>query len=100
MSADPLLMVTAPGLLVLAERIGDGAERVVLRNGVKATGPQIKKAGEILRDGPQPVVYGLQDDMPGFIDKAKQTGKSLTLQVGILPSRTYRIDSIGRAKLV
>lgn len=94
-----LLVVTAPGLLVLAERIGDQPGRAVLRNGVKVTGAQIKKAGEILRDGPQPVVNGLQDDMPGFIDKEKQTGKSLTLQVGILPSRTYRIDAIGRARL-
>lgn len=92
---DELMMVSAPQLLKAVEEMG---ETGVLVNGVKVTKQQVRKAGEILRDGPQPVCNGIAADMPGFIDKAAQSGKSLTLQVGILPSRIYRIDKLGRAR--
>lgn len=91
---DPLLMVTAPQLFTAVEFMPEAARLV---NGVEVTRAQLKKAAEILRDGPQPVANGLRADMPGFIDRAAQRGRSLVLQVGILPSRTYRITRTGRA---
>lgn len=94
---EPLLMVTAPQLLAAADEL-DG--RGKLRNGVVVTAAQLRKAGEILRDGPQPICNGIKADMPGFIDAERQSGKSLSLQVGILPSHFYRIDKIGRARAV
>lgn len=97
MVSDSLLMVTGPQLLDAAEKLGT-RKRGTLRNGVRVTAAQLRKAGEILRDGPQPVCNGIRDDMPGFIHREQQTGKSLVLQVGILPSSTYRIDAIGRAR--
>lgn len=92
---DPLLMVTAPQLLAAVEDMPNAAW---LRNGVEVTRAQLQKAAEILRDGPQPVCNGIKDDMPGFIHREQQTGRSLVFQVGILPSRTYRIDRVGRAR--
>ena len=93
---DPLLVVTAPWLFNALDIMNETA---TLRNGVQVTKAQVRKAAEILRDGPQPIANGIQDDMPGFIDRNVQSGKSLVLQVGILPKRTYRIDKLGRARV-
>lgn len=93
--SEPLLMVTARQLLSATENMPRAAR---LRNGVAVTRAQLQKAAEILRDGPQPVCNGIKSDMPGFIDREAQKGKSLIFQVGILPSRMYRIDRVGRAR--
>jgi hypothetical protein len=90
------MMVTASELLVAADRMKDEA---ILANGVRVTRAQMQKAAEILRDGPQPFCNGIGSEMPGFIG-APPKGKSLVLQVGILPSRAYRIDKLGRARPV
>jgi hypothetical protein len=90
-----LMMVTAPQLLAAAEDMPNAA---TLRNGVSVTRAQIQKAAEILRDGPQPVCSGLQSDMPGFIFRSQQKGKSLVLNIGVLPSRRVRITPTGRVK--
>lgn len=97
---DELLMVEAPQLFAAADEIEgcDHAHR--LRNGVPVTAAQLRKAAEILRDGPQPMCNGQQSNMPGFIHRDQQIGKSLIFQVGILPSKTYRIDKLGRARIV
>lgn len=89
------MMVDGPQLLRAADQID---KPTALLNGVVVTSAQLRKAGRILSDGPQSVCNGLRSNMPGFIDADAQTGKSLLLQVGILPSRKYRIDKIGRAR--
>jgi hypothetical protein len=96
----PLLCVEAPQLLAAADEVGDAPNRV-LRNGVVVTAAQLRKAGEILRDGPQPVANGIEAKMPGFIDRMEQPRNgSLVFTVGILPSRTYRITKRGVAREV
>ena len=95
MSERDLLMVTAPQLLAAAETMPNAA---TLSNGVGVTRAQVQKAGEILRDGPQPMCNGLKDDMPGFIFKSEQKGKSLLLNIGVLPSRRVRITPTGRVR--
>lgn len=95
-----LLMVEAPALFSAADALEETnlTTPVALRNGVKVTAAQLRKAAEILRDGPQPIVNGIKSNMPGFIHREDQTGKSLVLKVGIIPSTTYRIDKLGRAR--
>lgn len=96
----PLMCVEAPDLLAAADRLPDG-ETGILRNGVAVTSAQLRKAGEILRDGPQPIANGIKANMPGFIDRlAQPRNGSLVLHVGILPSRTYRITKKGVAREV
>lgn len=96
----PMMCVEAPELLAAADEIGDAPNRM-LRNGVVVTAAQLRKAGEILRDGPQPVANGTKANMPGFIDReAQPRNGSLVFQVGILPSRTYRITKRGVAREV
>jgi hypothetical protein len=90
-----LVMVTAPQLLAAVEDMPEAAK---LRNGVSVTRAQVQKAGEILRDGPQPVCNGIRDDTPGFIFRSQQKGKSLVLNIGVLPSRKVRITPTGRVK--
>jgi hypothetical protein len=90
-----LLMVTGPQLLAAAEDMPSAA---TMTNGVTVTRAQVQKAGEILRDGPQPVCNGIRDDMPGFIFRTQQKGKSLVLNIGVLPSRRVRITPTGRVK--
>jgi len=64
---------------------------------VIVTAAQLRRAGVILRDGPQPVANGIKADMPGFIEPESQYGDgTLVLQVGILPSRLYEIDPAGQ----
>lgn len=103
--AGPMMCVEAPQLLAAAEEIGDAPNRM-LRNGVVVTAAQLRKAGEILRDGPQPEVrlprrLASKSNMPGFIDReAQPRNGSLVFTVGILPSRTYRITKRGVAREV
>ncbi len=82
-------------MLAAAEAMPNAA---TLKNGVAVTRAQVQKAGEVLRDGPQPVCNGLRDDMPGFIFRSQQKGKSLVLSIGVLPSRRVRITPTGRVK--
>lgn len=64
---------------------------------IKVTAAQLQKAGEILRDGPQPIANGIKSDMPGFIDAEDQARDDtiLTLHVGILPSTAHHIARDG-----
>lgn len=91
-------------MIVLAQQLLDAANEMrargtklgQLKEPVKVTPDQLQKAGEILRDGPQPVANGIRSDMPGFIHAENQeTDDVLVLDVGILPSRQYRIGRDG-----
>lgn len=63
---------------------------------VPVTPDQLTAAGKILGEGPQPIANGIKSDMPGFIDAELQEASDvLLLQVGILPSKTYRIARDG-----
>jgi hypothetical protein len=96
----PLMCVESPQLLAAADEIGEAASRV-LRNGVMVTAAQLRTAGELLRDGPQPIANGIRANMPGFIDReAQPRNGSLVFQIGILPCRTYRITKRGVAREV
>jgi hypothetical protein len=88
-------MVTGPQLLAAAEDMPNAA---TLSNGVAVTRAQVQKAGEILRDGPQPFCNGIKDDMPGFIFRSQQRSTSLVLNIGVLPNRRVRITPTGRVK--
>lgn len=98
-SDDTVMMVTGPQLLRAADDLGE-LQTARLRNGVTVTHAQIRRASEILRNGPQPVCNGITSDMPGFIDAERQKPYVLVLQVGILPSRCYEIDPSGTASSV
>ena len=95
-----LLLVEAPALLAAADALEETKISVRLRNGVKVTPAQLRKTAQILSDGPQPFCNGIKSNMPGFIDRDAQTGQSLVFKVGIIPSTTYRIDKLGRARKV
>lgn len=98
--ADNLMIVYAQQLLDAADEMEDrGSARGSLKNGVTISPAQLRTAGEILRDGPQPVCNGIEADMPGLIDSNAQTDKSLIFQVGILPSKLFRIDELGRKSI-
>lgn len=97
--SDSMMMVEAPTLFAAVTQLRSGNRREgLLRNGVMANVDQLRKAGEILRDGPQPYCNGVASHMPCFIYAEDQSGRSLTIHVGILPSRRYRIDVLGRAR--
>lgn len=90
------MMVNATQLLSAAEQLeASGEAQRAMTNGVVVTPAQLRKAGEILRDGPQSVANGIKSDMPGFIHRDQQKDGVLVFQVGILPSRTYEIDAAG-----
>ncbi len=74
--------------------------KVLLRNGVRVNPAQLFKAGQILRNGPQPIANGISANMPGFVRANDQTGKSFVFCVGIIPQKIYRIDTRGRAREV
>lgn len=94
------MCVEAPQLFLAADLIADFPSATLV-NGVVVTAAQLRKAAEILRDGPQPVANGIKSNMPGFIDReAQPRNGSLVFNVGILPSRTYRITKRGNAREV
>lgn len=73
-----------------------GMQRGKLKEPVPVTPEQLEAAGQILADGPQPICNGIKDQMPGFIEAEQQEQEDvLVFQVGILPSRTYRIAQDG-----
>ncbi len=79
-------------------RAGGRALGVLVKEDVPVTPDQLETAGRILAEGPQPVANGVKSDMPGFVEADQQEDPEVLLfQVGILPSRTYRIARDGTA---
>lgn len=92
------MIVFAQQLLSAAGEMRKGGIKLgLLKEPVAVTPDQLQRAGEILRDGPQPIANGVTADMPGFIEPDSQDSDDvLVFQVGILPATTYKIDRDGR----
>lgn len=104
---DRLMMVGSKALDGAADRIGaDLPDPAPLANGVVVTAAQCRTAARIIRDADPSVITSASGgarvtlnepvERPAYIDAGRQDDpKVLCLDVGILPTETYRIDRKG-----
>lgn len=73
-----------------------GVPSAILKNGVKVTSAQLRKAADILKKADPSICNGVKAERPGFIDSEDQFGEeTLVFSVGIIPSHLFNLGRDG-----
>lgn len=104
-SVDAMLSVSSKNLQAAIDCVGEdhGGHALVLKNGVRATIPQLETAVRLCRENTCRIDYPRsmrsESERPAAIHADHQTeADALVLEIGLLPSKRYIIETDGTVR--